>query len=405
MEITFRKRLLDPSLSAQKDSVLTTWELSFQELSDDARHLPHMCAFLSNEDIPEELFRRGKSAAAWMMEDEERLDDAIESLLTFSLIKRKESSESTDSFWIHPLIHTWAHERTDSTVRRQNAEDAVTLVASAIVLDINEKLPDNWIFERRIFSRLNVCQTHISEYSTGSDGTLKAAEGLYAIASVFEGHRLYKQAEESYRNALAGYEKSRGKDHLDTLTIVHNMAVLFWRQGRYEEVLEFYQRVLAGREKALGKDHSETLTTVNCMALVFNYQGRYEESLEYYERAPAGREKALGKDRSSTLTTANNMALVFKSQGRYEEALEFFQRALAGSDKTLGKDHPETLATIHNMALVFDKQGRSEEALDFYQRTLAGREKALGKEHPSTLLTVRWIVHVFDKQERHEEAA
>ncbi|KAL7265878.1 hypothetical protein RUND412_011594, partial [Rhizina undulata] len=152
MKVTFRKRLLDPSLSAQKDSVLTTWELSFEELNDDARHLLHICAFLSNEDIPEELFRRGKKAVNWMMEDEDRLDDAIESLLTLSLIKRKESAES---YWIHPLIHVWARERTDNTMRRQNAEDAVSLVASAIDLDRNKKSLDDWIFERRILSHLN----------------------------------------------------------------------------------------------------------------------------------------------------------------------------------------------------------------------------------------------------------
>ncbi|KAL7274445.1 hypothetical protein RUND412_002658 [Rhizina undulata] len=191
MEITFRKRLLDPSLSAQKDSVLTTWGLSFQELSDDAHHLLHMCAFMSNKDIPEELLRRGKRAVDWMTEDEDRLDDAIENLLTFSLVKRK---DSTYSFWIHSLIHSWAREQNDRKIQRQNTEDdAVTLVASAIVVDRNKKSSDDWIFERCIFSHLNVCQAHISEYFTESDNTLNlAAEGLYVFAKAFNHYGFYK---------------------------------------------------------------------------------------------------------------------------------------------------------------------------------------------------------------------
>ncbi|KAL7275372.1 hypothetical protein RUND412_001677 [Rhizina undulata] len=288
MKIRFRKRLLDPSLSAQKDSVLTTWELSFQELSNDACHLLHMCAFLSNEDIPEELFRRGKSAVAWMMEDEERLDDAIENLLTFSLIKRK---ESTDIFWIHPLIHTWAREWTNSTIRRQNVEDAVTLVASAIVVDSHKKLPDDWIFEQRILNHLN---------------------------------GRYEEALDLYQRALAGYEKTLRKDHPSTLTTVHAIALVF------DEALEFYQRTLVGSEKSLGKDHPSTLTTVNCMAL----------------RALVGSEKALGKDHPDTLATVHCMAVFFEKQGCSEEALNLFEKALARREKALGREHPHTLLTV-----------------------------------------------------------
>jgi hypothetical protein len=40
----------------QTGGVLTTWEISFESLSDPAKELLLLCGFLSNEDIPEELF-------------------------------------------------------------------------------------------------------------------------------------------------------------------------------------------------------------------------------------------------------------------------------------------------------------------------------------------------------------
>jgi hypothetical protein len=40
----------------QTVSILTTWEISFASLSRSAQELLLLCGFLSNEDIPEELF-------------------------------------------------------------------------------------------------------------------------------------------------------------------------------------------------------------------------------------------------------------------------------------------------------------------------------------------------------------
>ncbi|KAL7270106.1 hypothetical protein RUND412_007199 [Rhizina undulata] len=278
MKIVFGKGLRDPSLSAQKASVFTTWKLSFEELSDDARHLLHICAFLSNEDIPEELFRRGKRAIGWMMDDEDRLDDAVEMLLNFSLVKRK---ESTDGFWMHPLVNAWARGRNDGITRRQNAEDAITLIAYAIDVDYSKKSVDDWISQRRILSHLNVCQAYVSENSTETHGSLRAAKGFCAIAAAFKEFGFYKEAEESYRNALAVKEKALGEDDPDTLATVNDIALVFDKQGRYKEAVEFYQRALIGQEKVLGKDHSSTLITLNNMASVKSSQGHGEEASSF----------------------------------------------------------------------------------------------------------------------------
>ncbi|KAL7270250.1 hypothetical protein RUND412_007045 [Rhizina undulata] len=102
MKAIFIEELDEPSLSSQKASVRTTWELSFQELTEDARELLHLCAFLNNEEISEQLFQDGKKAVPWIMENEYRLDNAIRNLFTFSLAKRKDFG---DKFWIHPLVH------------------------------------------------------------------------------------------------------------------------------------------------------------------------------------------------------------------------------------------------------------------------------------------------------------
>jgi hypothetical protein len=53
----------------QAESILTTWEISFASLSRPAKELLLLCGFLSNEDIPEELFNLDSEARFdWMGE-------------------------------------------------------------------------------------------------------------------------------------------------------------------------------------------------------------------------------------------------------------------------------------------------------------------------------------------------
>jgi hypothetical protein len=51
------------------EGILTTWEISFASLSRPAKELLLLCGFLSNEDIPEELFNLdSKRRFDWMGE-------------------------------------------------------------------------------------------------------------------------------------------------------------------------------------------------------------------------------------------------------------------------------------------------------------------------------------------------
>ncbi|KAL7269137.1 hypothetical protein RUND412_008210 [Rhizina undulata] len=420
----FNKKLPGRALSFAKASIRTTWELSFQELSEDTRHLLHICAFLSNEDIPEEIFRRGKSAVPWMEElvfcrkrlnnftvnDENRLNDAIGNLFAFSLIRRKDSN----SLWMHLLVQGWARERAGSPLR-QYAEDAISLVASAINKDEDTRTADDWIFERRILSHLKVCLEYISEHFTVLD-SIKVAEAASALGFAYEELAYYKQAEELCQIALTCYEKTFRKDHLSTLQSENNLGRIFYHLGRYDDALEKYEQVSVGRKKILGKNHISTLKTVQNIAVIFHYQGRYDEALELYQRALVGMEKTLGKDHPDTLNTLNNMASVFSNQGQYDEALEYYhqgqydealeyyQRALAGREKALGKDHPDTLNTVNNMARVFSHQGQYDEALKLHQQALVAREKTLGKDHSDTVKTVDNIAKILSNLGRYDEA-
>lgn len=45
----------------------------------------------------------------------------------------------------------------------------------------------------------------------------------------------YKESEIFLRRALSGFEKLQGKDHFETMTSVHNLAIVLERRTNYEE--------------------------------------------------------------------------------------------------------------------------------------------------------------------------
>ena len=66
-------------------------------------------------------------------------------------------------------------------------------------------------------------------------------------------------AKACYQRALAGYEKSVGKEDISTIHIVNNLAGVLKNLGSLQEAKVLYNRSLAGYRKILGDDDPETL--------------------------------------------------------------------------------------------------------------------------------------------------
>ncbi|KAM3500824.1 hypothetical protein MY11210_009457 [Beauveria gryllotalpidicola] len=74
-------------------------------------------------------------------------------------------------------------------------------------------------------------------------------------------------------------------------------------QGRYEEAEKMCRRALAGEERTLGKDHPETLKSISILASVLEKQGKYKDAEEMNRLAVDGRRKARGKKHLSKRTS------------------------------------------------------------------------------------------------------
>ena len=78
---------------------------------------------------------------------------------------------------------------------------------------------------------------------------------------VYDSQGSYDKAMELYRQALAIYKTSLGKDHPTVATTWNNMGTVHYKQGKYRQALELYRQALPVRQKSLGPNHPYTLAT------------------------------------------------------------------------------------------------------------------------------------------------
>src|SRR5216683_1182294 len=115
--------------------VATTWSLSFERVEQAdpvAADLLRLCAFLDPDAIPEEILLEGAREPGSQSEsvslDQLRINEAIEVLLRFSLIRR---NAETGTLTIHRLVQAVLQDTMDKEMQRLWAERTVRAVNRA----------------------------------------------------------------------------------------------------------------------------------------------------------------------------------------------------------------------------------------------------------------------------------
>ena len=207
---TRRKELLQrrgKHIFNHPESVATTWSLSFtvvEQANVAAADILRLCAFLDSDAIPEAIFLQKNlvltSALQSLVGDGFLLDQAIEELLRFSLVRR---SIRTEQISLHRLVQAVIKDEMDSDTYRQWAERAIQVIEKAFpVVDVS-----TWEQCRRYLPHAQACiSLIIQENYTFAE----ARELLAAVARYEYGHALYSQAELLYQRGLAICEQVLG---------------------------------------------------------------------------------------------------------------------------------------------------------------------------------------------------
>jgi tetratricopeptide (TPR) repeat protein len=320
---------------AASNSVLLTWQISFEHIRSSRRSaadLLSLMSFFDRQGIQEALLRNPGSTA-----DNDSFEDDVLTLRDYSFIT---VTMEANTFEMHDLVQlatrTWLG---------------------------NQYQLHSW--QGRFIS--NLC----AEMPTGEHENWHKCQVLFPHAKA----------------ALA--QRPQDKDSLEEWALLLYKASWYaWQQGKAGDAEHMSTLSMEVRQEVFGEENAETLSSMDMVGRARELGGRYKEAEAMNRQTLALRETVLGREHPDTLTSMNNLALVLDSQGKYKEAEAMNRQTLALSEMVLGREHPYTLTSMSNLALVLDSQGKYEEAEAMNRQTLALSETVLGREHPDTLTSM-----------------
>lgn len=184
-----------------------------------------------------------------MAADPIKLNDAIGTLLSYSLVRR--NPDHTLS--IHRLVQLVFKHSMNKNTQRRWAERAVRAVNQAFP----EVEYENWLHCQEYIPQVLTCKALIEQW----DMTLpEAAQLLDEAGCYLRVSAQYEQAKPLLQGALAIRKRVLGADDSLIADSLNNLAELYRDQGKYEEAEPLYQRALAIYERVLGADHPETIS-------------------------------------------------------------------------------------------------------------------------------------------------
>ena len=428
--------------SDYNQTVYGTWDLSFEEIKKrasgqssardaQAAHaailILQICAFYHYSNISKDIFRSAAEESRDHVVDSkvaEKLPLAISSLdrtlltldnnghwdefifgqgiavlLSFSLIKRDQSSEVLS---VHPLVHCWSREQISKSEQQRMYEMGSIILCCAI----SQRLSGyDYGLRQSIFPHIKANELHGSQMGL----TKKYYDDKWNnFIFVFMELGDWKHAEQLEVQVLDMRKKVLGAEHPDTLKSMAKLASIYSSQGKWNEAEQLDIQVLDMRKELFGAKHPDTLLAMANLARTYADIGNFKKAEQLEVQVLDMRKKLLGVEHPETLRSMANLARTYADIGNFKEAEPLEIQVLDMRKKLLGAEHPDTLISMANLGCTYSSQGKWNEAEQLEIEVLEMRKKLLGAKHPETLRSMANLAGTygnkgdFDKAEQLE---
>ncbi|OAG09594.1 uncharacterized protein CC84DRAFT_1183887 [Paraphaeosphaeria sporulosa] len=269
---------------AASNSVLLTWQISFDHISSSRRSaadLLSLMSFFDRQGIQEALLRNPSGIT-----DDDNFEDDVLVLRDYSFITVTEAN----TFEMHNLVQlatrTWLG---------------------------NQGQLDRW---REQFIS-NLC----ADMPTGQHENWQKCQVLFPHA----------------RAALT--QRPQGKDSLkEWALLLYKAAWYAWERGNADEAENMSTVSMEVRQEVFGEENVETLGSMHIIGLARELGGKYKEAEAMNRQTLALYQTVLGRKHPDTLSSMSNLAGLCC----YHESLALYERACAGYHIVFGEDHPTT---------------------------------------------------------------
>ena len=407
--------------------VLTTWELSFEQMSEDKNERQKLGSFLTQAaffdptNVKEALFQNFLkdtipkcpdwidlfcSDGVW---DSFRFQDTLAGLNNLSLIQNIKITGQECKFSLHPMIKVriflwivvvWdvpANISQEWLQLRSTAQDRKIFLCSAIMTTaslVEEQETESLTMETRqeLLGTIDCCVANTEQHIKSLSDTISYAgfiEGYQTTFATFYGqHDRHVDAEKLFTKALVCQREhfQSPMPSLVELRTMNNLSVVYLHVKNLEKAEDMLQKTLLSKEKLLGNDHPMTMNTINNIGNLFGMQDKFSEAKDSYQKVLVGYTKIHGPEHKSVIHAMNNLGEISLKLGDLSDAENTFMTALVKAQKLSSHDNALVLYIKSNLALVYKIQAKYSESAQLYMEVIAGREILFGNEHSLTFL-------------------
>ncbi|EPS38438.1 hypothetical protein H072_7827 [Dactylellina haptotyla CBS 200.50] len=412
------------SIDDYKESVYTTWDLSFGKLNSHAKLLLKLCAGFHYKAISQRLF-------TGIGEVEHRRQQLGTKILEYFLSERPKDEENKEIYHTFDetrkeMIKLWT---SDGEFNLLKFNDSVLEIASFSLISIYPKQQQysiHRLIHGYIRDKLSDSEK-ISYYGSALEilgASMKArlsfSEQIYQkdqLANIefllqnslikeinfnnINEALLYNskkgEAEELQTNMLRIQRSVLSEDDPILIYSMRQLAIIYHERNMPQKAEEILKSLLTIVEKKYGYNHVYTLRVKDLLACGYFIQGRLNEAEEILVKAET-KQMVLSTDSSSDWSSVSILAAIYTAQGRLKEAEDLYKEVIEHERKNLGAEHPRTLGDTEGLAIIYYKCGRWQEAEGLFEKILRTLLRELGIEHLMTIRTVGNLARCYRKR-------
>lgn len=421
------------------NAVITSWELSFNQIREktpDSADLLSLMSFFNRQSVPQFLIQGDV--------DETSFCDAINPLLSFSLIRVIRAEIEGDTFEMHRLVQTamrhwlrsnqgdqlWkarAIERVAQQFPKQKNQNQHWPVCEALMSHADEVILHSaslresqlyhadilvctawYLIERKGQEKLaeqrstQALRIQRQYFDNKSDEILRT---MGTLAYAQDGLSRSEDATNLRKYVLEQRLEKRGPEDSDTLTAMHNLALSYNRLGKLEKAEDLLSRVVEVRERVLKPDDPQLLVSENVLAFVQIYQGKYKEAEKLLEKILEISTRCLGAEQISTLTAMHDLSQAYLLRLKLKEAEDLIVQAIPLFKKVLGPRHWRTLNAQNVLVVSYYHQKKLNDAKEICVSCLTMAQEEYGPQNDTTLNIKGLLGLTYRGQERYVDVS
>jgi tetratricopeptide (TPR) repeat protein len=155
---------------------------------------------------------------------------------------------------------------------------------------------------------------------------------------------------------LDSYTDRFGPYHPDTLAVVRNLAISFWRAGDIDKAVSLLDQALDYLTSTYGDEHPMRVDVLSTLGEIMFEQRHLEQAGVILREVLDCCVRRSGENHASSLAAKGSLAAALLDLGEEEEADSLEREAFETAQVHLGKTHPVTCVLAWNRTLMYERR-------------------------------------------------